>query len=309
MTVEKMIIEVYEMLGEPSDLNPYTSNVFDFTTAGAVRILEWINRAYKTIAYWKLSTGRLLRFPSTYAEYNFQTAYYTGTVASATSTTITLSASQSTTADYYNNWIIEISAGTGSGQYRYIVDYSANRIATINKTWNTTPDGTSTFKLYKRFMKLVDSTATDAVDNISLNPNTQLLSVIKIIDLYDGTDLTLADRVETFAGNLVSSGTPSSYYHYNNQIVFDYAIAENRWYKMEYVKILDNLTLSTDTPLLPEQFHDAIVLWAFWWGLVRNGEDQSSYARKRDVQELMTSLATSVEYEHEKENEGMIINQ
>ena len=237
----------------------------------------------------------------------FQTAYYTGTVSSATSTTCTLAPAAAAITDYYNGWVLEISAGTGSGQTRLIVDYDVSRITTVHKAWDTTPDNTSTYKLYKRFMKFVSSTDSTADENITLDPNTELLSPLKIIDTEAETVLQRADRTEAFINSMTSNGDPTSYYYYDNQIVFDYSVAENRWFKLEYIRILPNLTLGSDVPLIPEQFHDAIVLYAYWWGLMRSQEDTTAYSIKRNLIDLMNSLATAIEYDYERENQGLTV--
>jgi hypothetical protein len=65
------------------------------------------------------------------------------------SSSITLDAGASTDDDFYNNMAIRITSGTGSGQTRYITDYSgATKIAIVGSAWSTTPDATSVFKIF-----------------------------------------------------------------------------------------------------------------------------------------------------------------
>jgi hypothetical protein len=71
----------------------------------------------------------------------------TGTATAGSSTTITLAATASTTNDIFNQMTIYISAGTGSGQTRVVVDYvGATKVATV-ATWTTTPDATSVYEV------------------------------------------------------------------------------------------------------------------------------------------------------------------
>ena len=49
MTVQQMIIEVFENSTENTELDPYTAGVFDITSAGAVKVLGYLNRAYEFI--------------------------------------------------------------------------------------------------------------------------------------------------------------------------------------------------------------------------------------------------------------------
>jgi hypothetical protein len=73
-----------------------------------------------------------------------------GTAQSGTSTTIVLEASHghSTVDDYYNNFYIEITSGTGSGQTKEITDYVGSTLTCTVGTWDTNPDNTSIFNIY-----------------------------------------------------------------------------------------------------------------------------------------------------------------
>jgi len=72
----------------------------------------------------------------------------TGTADAGTSTTITLESADSRPNDWYNNFWVDITAGTGSGQIKYITDYvSSTNIATVDSAWSTTPDATSVYRL------------------------------------------------------------------------------------------------------------------------------------------------------------------
>lgn len=69
-----------------------------------------------------------------------------GTAQSATSSTLVLRSATSIADDLVNNAILEITGGTGAGQVRVIVDWvSSSDTATVNPSWTTTPDNTSTY--------------------------------------------------------------------------------------------------------------------------------------------------------------------
>jgi hypothetical protein len=82
----------------------------------------------------------------------------TGTLSSGSSTTTTLPATMtkitggseatSRTDDAYNNGILTITGGTGSGQSKRVTDYSGQtKVCTVESAWSTPPDSTSTFTL------------------------------------------------------------------------------------------------------------------------------------------------------------------
>jgi hypothetical protein len=80
----------------------------------------------------------------------------TGTAQAGTTTNITLSASDASTASQLNNYLLTITASTGAGQSRYINTYNATtKVADIGTTytsfpqapWTTAPDATSQYSV------------------------------------------------------------------------------------------------------------------------------------------------------------------
>ena len=82
---------------------------------------------------------------------DLQNQALTGTVSSATSTTVVLPVSAggiSSVDDAYVGVDISITAGTNAGETRTITAYTGStRTATVNKSWSVTPDSSSTFVL------------------------------------------------------------------------------------------------------------------------------------------------------------------
>lgn len=70
----------------------------------------------------------------------------TGLAAAADSTHITLATSAPAIANTYIGHTVFISGGTGIGQARVITAYTNTRICTV-RTWDTTPDTTSIYKI------------------------------------------------------------------------------------------------------------------------------------------------------------------
>jgi hypothetical protein len=297
-----METEVWEALGKPSDLNP--------STDANDTIKKWVCRGYKKILFWKLPNGRLLRFRCTEGELFFKTVVKTGTASDGSSTTITLeSGAVGANDDQYNGWIVKITGGTGSGQSRLITDYSGTSlVATVSEDWTTAPDSTSTYSLFKRFMKFLESGDVGADENIILSPTNSLYSVSKITDLEDLEDLTPAERTENWTSNLTEDSIPGEYLVYGDRIVFDTAYSTTRWFRMEYIKIPPDLSNDSDIPAIPEPWHEAIVLWATWKGLKRSQEGSEAYSVKRDLYDLIEMTATQGELSQERENAGVRID-
>lgn len=115
-----------------------------------------------------------------------------GTAAAATSTTITLDGSASSTSSLYVGELISIYSSTGAGQVRTITVYDGTtKVATIDRAWTTTPSGTSKYRIM---------TANTAALNDSLqmlaSTNEQLVST-SISGVTSQTVMTLTAGSDT----------------------------------------------------------------------------------------------------------------
>lgn len=308
MTIEDLLVEVFEALGEPGDLEIYDTGTttVNIALAGSVRILKWINRAYKRIVNWKFPNGTQARFPLENSELYFKTVVKSGTAASATSTTVTLDTGVEAEADRYNGWLIHITGGTGAGQKRLIVDFSAARVADVSHAWATNPDATSLYSLYKRRYFYRESTATDVSENIPLSPITQVATALKLSCPEDAEDIERGGRTETFMTDVLENGDPDGWIELGDSILFDINIDSERWYRLEYSKIPGDLTALTERPRVPESFHEPLALYAQWIGLRRSQEWGGAYSTKRDIEDLMSTLKTSLEMAFERDDIGAL---
>jgi len=69
--------------------------------------------------------------------------------AGSTGTTIKLAAGANAGDDYYNGWSVATTGGTGPGQQRTITDYDGtSKVATVDRAWAVTPDGTTTYDIH-----------------------------------------------------------------------------------------------------------------------------------------------------------------
>lgn len=103
------------------------------------------------------SAGRRLR------ELSAARVLLTGTASAGTATTITLTGG-SAIDHTYRFAMVTITAGTGAGQTRGILDYAgATAVATIGPAWTTTPDATSEFTVTPHAaVDIVDTGRLDA---------------------------------------------------------------------------------------------------------------------------------------------------
>lgn len=84
-------------------------------------------------------------------------AQATGTATAGASTTLTDTAKRKEIDDYWKGGILEIMAGTGSGQTRDVTDFvQSTAVLTVDPAWATTPDTTSIYRVVKSFYKTIE---------------------------------------------------------------------------------------------------------------------------------------------------------
>lgn len=311
MNVQEMITYVWEALGERSDLNIYDSGTTNFNIAldGSVKLLSWLNRSYLRLLGYKLPNGALLRFPVLEDNINFQITLRTGTADAGGTATITLPAGFQTVDDYYNNWIIKITSGTGSGQKRMIMDYvGSTLVATVDEDWGTEPDATSVFGLFKNFIDIVSSTDPKAPDGLVLDPVDSVLTVVSVVDIKDRNPVPPGDRIDKFANNMFTIARPDIYIKYGNKLVFNSAPDDNRWYRFEYMKIPEALVSATDEPLIPSIWHEFLVMFSIWLGLKQKQEVDQAWSVRRDLENFVITTKQAIEMSFEREEGRAVVD-
>lgn len=72
-----------------------------------------------------------------------------GTARSGTSGGIQLSTSASDVDNFYNDQIVKITSGTGSGQYKKIIGYNGStKVAFVDAPWEVSPNTSSKYEIY-----------------------------------------------------------------------------------------------------------------------------------------------------------------
>ena len=293
MTFLELATEVYEALGKDTMMNPAV-------TASRTRMLRWANRAQRRIAFYRLKTGHLVRYPTLKVETMWKAVAYTATatytVASATSTTVTCNGLPGTTANRYRGWTIEINS-----ERRTVVLQSASTL-TVNLAWNSTPSAADTYKLYKRWYELVPSTHAYVSENILLDPTDTIYEVLTLEDLQEETWLSMEDRVDTDIFTLHEVGDPTMFRLQGNRIYLDYNVNDDRYFRMEYYKYPAEMSLDGSEPDLPENFHEAVLMEMERIAHRFKNENNSAYSLKRDVSDFMHSVVLPGELAFERQN-------
>lgn len=299
MTVQQMIIEVFENSTENTELDPYTAGAFDIASAGAVKCLGYLNRAYEFVCSYKEQRGRPLRFEELKAVTRFQTQQVEGTAQVSTTTTLVLEAGSSAVDDYYNGWVVKLDGGTGSGEYRIIMDYDgATTTATVNRAWTTAPDATTTYDIYKNFYTLSD---------LGISPQERLFGVLKCYDLNTRLELDYGSRADNYIFNLETNQTPSEYVFKRDQLIFNYPLDEVRWYEIEYYTLPADLAGADDSPVIPESFHMALVWYANYIDALKMDDEEGSTRWYRSTINTLRSGIVDNDVGFSRRDQGFIL--
>ncbi len=127
---------------------------------------------------------------------------------SGNSTTYRLSTSASSNSDFYVGSAIYITSGTGSGQLRRIVSYTAgNRVAVVNNAFTVAPSSDSTYSINPSVVISGDGTGAAAYATVSSNASVNnFISKINVVTRGSGYTYATA----TVTGNTGGTSNTSS---------------------------------------------------------------------------------------------------
>lgn len=322
MTVQEIMTKTFQLAGEPSDLCPFTvpgdPTTFDPTLAlaGSLPLLGWINEAMIRIANWEDADGTIVRFAHLRKSMYFKTlAVKAGDVISGTSDTIEIDAfNPLNRVGQFNGWVVEVTnTVTGEVQIRLVVKttgvLAANSVLTVHRDWDTVPDLTCTYRLYKRYFPFVPSPVATSVDDYGIegDPVNEIHDILKLKDLNSLSELSTPKRTETFSATVLTKGIPTEFKFENGGILFNTPWDQNRSYEILYYANPRPLSAVTDRIEFPAPFHEAIKLWAVHMIQMRDQDFNGAYATKRETQELMRTLRLQGEFNHEQENSGFVV--
>jgi hypothetical protein len=303
-TVSDMIIEVYENLGESTDLLPYSSTygVVDLTTPGAQKLLKWVGRAYRKVANTQLSDGTFVRFRSLERKQFFtQNVVQATVVASPAANQVQLSGLIQNHG--YNNWIVDIGApntsSQGSEQHLVIATSTdSNPILTLADSVYTTPSPGTLVNVYKKwFACSLNSGANYHVGEfIPVDPKEDFLSALWVYDVQMQKDLRRYDERTPLYKNVLTQLFPAMYIDLETPsggwgasgigagIEFDVAPVNGATFELHYYGVSEALTTASQVMLIPDVFSEMIIKWATKTGMLRDREWDGAYALRKEFE-------------------------
>lgn len=306
MTKLQIVQNVYEALGEPSDLQYLDDN--DNVLTGSVgwrRMIDAINLAILEISVWKFPDGRTIRFRYLEDVAHLQTVFETAAVAGAvTGSSILTTTLTNTTLNTYSGCAMRI--GTTIYRIRYSqpnvtiptnVDLMLDSLITV-------ADGAA-LSVSKREYRFVDQTitpfTTTPTEIAYTAANGAPLEILNVYDTAQNSELELVKKYDPLISLQAVFQTPAQYYKIAQGLRFESYPDSSRLYTVRYMRgprTMDYTTL-TEEPELPVQFHEAVVLYCLWWGYRRMQENNSAYSTKQDLVDMLRRVRTEYDLQGE----------
>jgi hypothetical protein len=160
----------------------YAFTVVEYDPPGSIRPSAAAGSAYVLASYGKTQAS--------------------GTAQGGSGTTITLAAGDTNADDFYNGMVVEITGGTGSGQWAKITDYvSSTKIATVATTWGNEPDNTSTYKILSGYTGTAQAGASTTITLASGESATDDFYNGMLVRITSGTGSGQVRRITDYVGS------------------------------------------------------------------------------------------------------------
>lgn len=281
MTVDELIVEVYENLGEPTYLSPYNgSGVLDASVAGYQTILRWVNQAIRAIATWKdRVSGRQFRYVPFLKEKFGKPVSGVFQVTSVSTPTVLV-----TDCTWGNPVGVTLRVGEES---RVVVQGGAG-VLEVGKPLSVTPSVGVEVTLRYPFVDVAEEGIIDTV---------------QVRDEMTGVTLEKAPKGEVYLDTRHVWATPTSWYRAGMGIVgLNTTPSDERWYRVVAYQVPSVQGGGTGGSPLPPQFDGAIVLYATGLGFLRMQEMTAKYSVLQDFEAFMRSTQSQEDVQGRMEN-------
>lgn len=314
MTYQEIVEDVWDTMGRLTDWPIYADDTdpatFDWALTGTTRILRYLRSAEVELSTAINKRGRALIWNHLVgvSYFKFQhfydgqgitgasnqenpptTATYTDPFGNVPKGTLAYNPfptpatiNQFTDFASLKGYVLEITAGTGVGQKRVIIDNALvgpSMVCAFNKNWDILPDATSDYKLYRNWITFNEvacaysgfvNTAGQPMgyrENIPLSTVTEIGNILKIVEMDSGDTIVKGARGDDYSDAMSGTpSTPSSYIVEGNIIYFDTLVDPSLTFKFVYYKkprvfvpANDGATATLNRPDFPEQWHFALI--------------------------------------------------
>ena len=331
MDIRNTIAYLWELSGEPSDLDIWGSATVNYdpdvdidTTSFGVRYyIRELNKAQNTLANWRTSRGRPIRFQKFQVRRNVFLGledYTSGAVSVMDDTSIrVIDPPSMTVADYVDTKVQII--------------YTSTDLATLDETFTdeklavlvegvdaTTLEFTfledleapvySGYTITAEFFFNAFRIVKSAIGGNGYNVNlpTYARNVTAITGMANGAPLTRANAKTKLYDFNMTEGVPIQWYKNGEVIYFDSYLASKTWFIFDYQRLPYEITSVDDDFDIPEQWLDVVYMLVEMSSAKRAQETERATILRSQVNSLINQLRTDQEEEWIMEDtQGFVI--
>lgn len=283
MTTQELIDELQATLGNRQDITDE-------------RYVQWLNWAqYDLCGFHRKRLFPSIRFRALEGKFIMNIPVISGTAqAGGADNAIILAAGTTGADDWFVDCVVELTDYTGTApdgllnQKRMVVDYDSGSLTiTVDEDWDVNPDASTTYSIYRREFDLLTFT--------SLDPTDELWAVEKMETIRGtGLDKVDWDELTGLDGTNALSATPEKFARYENSLMFDYWINEALSLRAFYYRYPTQLDAGAPDvePIIPEAWHEVILLGAIWRGHEKLMEpDRADVAKAQYIDAAINRLS------------------
>ena len=301
MTILNIVKEIFESLGEPSDLDFWNSTRTAANTSSVAwkRLVDVVNGGCLALSSWKWPNGRQIRMRHVEDVVYLKMNPVEGVCSGVLPSSLEMAGLEDGTNLQAGKLLVgEESGATG------IVLWSSGTTLMLTGVEGSFVEGEKG-KLYQREWKFETVTAGYDPETVTgipvLTGKGAPIDVIGVYDVESGIALGETERQERYVSVGRNVVAPSSIQRIPRGFVLDTWPLEGAVVAVRFTRGPGVLGY-TDTeaePELPPQFHWGLVLWGKWWGLQRSLETNDAYAVRKDLESFMSQTRTEYDFQDE----------
>lgn len=320
MNTGEAVAYLWELAGEPSDLDPWGPNetIYDPNVPGALittsfgfrYFIKQINKAQNTLANMRSRRGRPIRFNKFITRRNVKLGLENPTssvVSILTSDTIRVTDPPSTNVDDYIDTKINLIRTSLDAE---TLDDTDEQDFLVVQAEVITPNSID-FTFQEDIVDTAFTAETNSAEffftafriertsvsgtGYTLNLPTYARNIIGITNMSNGAKLTRAEAKTKLYDQVMNEGTPIQWYKSGEVVYFDTYLSEPVWWIVDYQRLPLDVSTYDDEFDIPVQWQDVILMLVELDTARRMLENERATVLQQQVNTMISSLRTEEE--------------
>lgn len=290
MTFEEIATDVWELLGEPTDLD-FRDNegVLSTTSNGWIRLMRAARTAQVAISKWRNPrTGKRFRH---YGMSEVLTLSVTpaveGTITSVNNEGIAIGVDNVLGMNAHSTWYFKHINAESEVQYGRIIS-SGDLQITLYDALSREPQVGDSYALIPPFIELPQSN----------------IGVMRVVYLNDSKEIPIARPESITFDRSATLGAPSFYYQIHDRIYIDRIPEDDGVFYVEVERYPEFNSDPAGLPDIPESVHYAMVLHMAGWGFGRYLNAEMRKSMRDEYLEYMNTIQLPKDLELDRQDDS-----